>query len=51
VAVEFAKAVADMALGGERADHESAGDLVVVQAAGDRSHDLDFAGGPLVENP
>jgi hypothetical protein len=50
VALEFAQDVADVALGGERTDHEPAGDLVVIQAAGDQPEDLEFAVGQLGES-
>jgi hypothetical protein len=50
VAVEFAQDVADVALGGEGADGEPAGDLAVVEAAGDQPQDLEFAFGQLSES-
>jgi hypothetical protein len=43
VAIELAKDVADVAFGGEGADHELAGDVVVVEAACDQEEDVAFS--------
>jgi hypothetical protein len=47
VAVELAQDVADVALGGQGADDEPAGDLGVAEAAGDEQQDVVFAVGEL----
>ena len=47
MAVEFSEDVADVAFGGEGADDEPAGDLVVVQAAGDQAQDVAFPVGEV----
>src|SRR6185437_2561705 len=47
VAVELAQDVADVGLGGQRADHEPAGDLLVGEAAGDKEQDVALPVGQL----